>query len=73
MQRRGIGVVIMGRVIDVFYEAIQSMGLPALTCRALDPKVADFYRRLGFVDYGPDDPKPRLLLPAQDVVELKRL
>lgn len=73
-QKTGIGTVVMGRVLDVFIQAIDTIGVPALTCRAINRDVAKFYQGLGFAEYGvANDLMPRMLLGAQTALELKRI
>jgi ribosomal protein S18 acetylase RimI-like enzyme len=69
-QGKGIGTIIMGRVIETFVESVVSFGVPVMTLVAANPRVAAFYRRLGFVQYGGAS-SPRMLLPAQSALELQ--
>lgn len=72
MQRRGFGTIIMGSALDDFYEVAVRTGIFALTLTAVDEKTADFYRKLGFTDFGSSGAtQPRLILPADVVIELR--
>ncbi len=74
MQKRRIGTIIMGRVLDQFISAIETYGIPALTCTAINRDIGSFYRALGFVEYGPpDQTMPKMMLAAQSAWELKTL
>ena len=70
MQRQGLGTIIMGDVLRSFYEVANRTGILALTLVAIDEPTTEFYRKLGFVPYGPNGGRPRMLLPAQIVIEL---
>lgn len=70
MQRQGLGTIIMGDVLRSFYEVANKTGIFALTLVAIDEPTAQFYRKLGFAPYGPNSGQPRMLLPAQTVIEL---
>lgn len=62
----------MGSVIDDFYEVAVRTGIFALTLVAIDQKTAEFYRKLGFIDFGPENlTQPNLLLPASTVIEAR--
>ncbi len=59
----------MGAAIEDFYEVASRTGILALTLVAIDAKTADFYRKLGFIDFGPANAtQPQLLLPATTVI-----
>lgn len=74
IQGKGLGTILIGKVIDVFLNAIERTAVPALICRALNQEVAAFYEKLGFVRYGTqEDTSPRMLLGALAVLELKAL
>ena len=70
-QNRGIGTVMIGRVIDVFIDAVENLGLPVMTLTAANSRVAAFYKRLGFDHYGGPG-SMRMLLPADSALELRR-
>jgi GNAT superfamily N-acetyltransferase len=70
LQRQGIGTILMGAALQDFYEVAVRTGIYALTLVAVDREVAKFYERLGFVQYGnPDAMQPKMLLPADSVIE----
>jgi GNAT superfamily N-acetyltransferase len=72
LQRQGFGTVLMGAAIDDFYEVSSRTGIFALTLVAVDQKTAEFYRNLGFVDFGDEEAtQPSLLLPALSVMKLR--
>lgn len=66
----GIGRILMGDVIDKFYNIANLAGAFALTLVAIDKDTAEFYRRLGFTAYGPNKDRPMMLLPAKSVFDL---
>jgi GNAT superfamily N-acetyltransferase len=68
-QGNGIGTIIMGRIIDTFKDAAETLGLPAMTLVAINPRAAQLYTRLWFVSYGGPG-SSRMLLPAQSVLDL---
>jgi ribosomal protein S18 acetylase RimI-like enzyme len=69
-QNVGIGTVMIGRVIATFVESVISIGIPVMTLTARNQRVADFYKKLGFVHYGGIGSK-RMLLPAQAALDLQ--
>jgi ribosomal protein S18 acetylase RimI-like enzyme len=71
MKNRGIGTIIMGRIIDAFMDAANFLGVPVMTLTALNPRAAKLYRSLGFVSYGGLG-SSRMLLPAQSALGLER-
>jgi GNAT superfamily N-acetyltransferase len=72
LQRQGFGRVLMGAALDDFYEVAVRTGVFALTLVAVDKKTAEFYRKMGFVDFGdPEATQPALLLPAASVISLR--
>jgi GNAT superfamily N-acetyltransferase len=70
VQRQGYGTIIMGRVIDDFYQIATRSTVYALTLTSRNSDAERFYKRLGFVPYGPSRSQQSMLLPAQSVVEL---
>src|ERR1700733_8790506 len=48
-QNKGIGTVMIGRVISTFVESGLSIGIPVMTLVARNQRVAKFYKKLGFV------------------------
>lgn len=72
LQRQGFGRVLMGAALDDFYEVAIRTGIFALTLVALDQKTAEFYRKMGFVDFGDvKATQPSLLLPAASVIAVR--
>jgi hypothetical protein len=62
----------MGAALDDLYEVAVRTGVFALTLVAIDKKTAEFYRKMGFVDFGaPEAAQPALLLPAASVISLR--
>ena len=73
LQRQRIGTVLMGAAIDDFYEVAVRTGIFALTLTAIDQKTSDFYRKLGFIDFGAEGAtQPNLFLPAATVIEARK-
>ncbi|GLI23455.1 GNAT superfamily N-acetyltransferase [Xanthobacter flavus] len=70
MQRQGHGTTLMGAVLDDFYQIAVRTGIFALTLSAINPDVAQFYKKLGFVEYGSQTARPKLFLPSRSVIEL---
>ena len=68
-QEKGLGTIIMGRIIDVFREAASTLGVPVMTLVALNDRVAKLYSKMGFVPYG-EKVSRRMLLPAQAALDL---
>jgi GNAT superfamily N-acetyltransferase len=68
-QNKGIGRIMIGRVISVFIDSVLNIGVPVMTLVARNTRVADFYQRLGFVSYGGNG-STRMLLPAQSALDL---
>jgi ribosomal protein S18 acetylase RimI-like enzyme len=72
MQRRGFGTVLMGAVVDDFYGVAIRSGIVALTVAAINARTAEFYRKMGFVDFGEKGiSQPSLFLPAVSVIEAR--
>jgi GNAT superfamily N-acetyltransferase len=72
MQRRGFGTVLMGALVDDFYEVAIRSGIVALTVVAINARTADFYRKMGFVDFGEKGSStPSLFLPAASVIDAR--
>ncbi|WLA62365.1 GNAT family N-acetyltransferase [Bradyrhizobium diazoefficiens] len=73
LQGRKLGTVLMGAAMDDFYEVAVRSGIFALTLTAIDKKTAEFYRKLGFIDFGAKDiSQPNLLLPAASIIEFRQ-
>jgi ribosomal protein S18 acetylase RimI-like enzyme len=69
LQGRGIGTIVMGRIVGIFRDAAESLGVPVMTLVVLNPGAAALYKRMGFVYYGGHG-SSRMLLPAQSVLDL---
>jgi hypothetical protein len=59
----------MGRIIDVFRNAADSLGVPVMPLVAANLRVANLYARMGFVPYGGVG-SSSMLLPAHSVLDL---
>lgn len=70
VQGNGIGKFLLGSAIEAFHKAIMIFGVPVMTLVAVDERTCEFYSKLGFRRFGPDVRQPRMLLPAQTVVDL---
>ena len=70
LQGNGVGRLLLGHAIEIFYNAVVSFGVPVMTVVAVDERTCEFYSKLGFRRYGPTATQPRMLLPAQSVVDL---
>ena len=68
-QRRGIGSLIMGRIVASFRDAADTLGIPVMTLVALNDRAAALYSRFGFVSYG-DPGSRRMPLPATTALKL---
>ena len=69
-QRRGVGKIVMGKVLEDF-ASIAGMGsIQLLTGRAISKDVFQFYEQLGFIKYGSDSRQPFMYLPVQSVLEM---
>lgn len=72
MQRQGFGKVLMGAALEDFYQVATRTGIFALTLVAIDRKTANFYRKMGFIDFGDANvAQPKLLLPAASIIDLR--
>jgi len=71
LQGMGLGTIVMGRVLSVFKDMVNSTGIPALTLRPLNDRAESFYRGLEFIPFGARGLGPRMLLPAQKVIEAR--
>ena len=69
-QGKGIGTIIIGRVVDTFADMAMNCGMPMLTLRAANDRVYKFYRNLGFAPYGRAGDR-RLLLDAQSAITVR--
>ncbi|MDO8297803.1 MAG: GNAT family N-acetyltransferase [Caulobacter sp.] len=70
LQGKGLGTIVMGRVLTVFSDMVAETGMPALTLKPLNDRAATFYRRLGFIAFGPNVLGRRMMLPAEKVIEI---
>lgn len=69
-QRRGVGRIVMGKVLEDFASIAGMSSIQLLTGRAISKDVFNFYEQLGFVKYGADTKQPFMYLPVQSVLEL---
>lgn len=69
-QRQGLGKVLMGRVLEEFATIAKSSSIQLITGRAIDRDVFEFYKQLGFQEYGTDANQPLMFLPAISVIEM---
>lgn len=65
----GIGKTIFGNAVDIFHDTVKSTGIPVMTLICIDRDKVDFYKKFGFLPYGKDILRPRMLLPARDVIK----
>lgn len=74
LQGNGIGLRVMGRVLDIYLDAAEETAVPALTLIALNERVEAFYADLGFAPYARDEfgAGLRMLLPIQTALDLRR-
>lgn len=70
MQRNGIGKIIMGHAFREFYEIVIRTGIAALTLNSIDVETKEFYKKLGFLEYGCDPSMPKMFLTANAVMDL---
>ena len=67
-ERRQIGTVMVGRVLDDAYGVIKRVGAHALTVKYMGSASERLYRKSGFADYaGPND--KQLFMSAAQVIE----
>lgn len=72
MQRKEFGTLLMGALINDFYEVATRTGIVALTLVAIDQETAKFYDKLGFVRFGDQEAKqPSMFLPAMSVITVR--
>ncbi len=71
MQRRGLGTDLMARAIDDFYEIATRTGVRFMTLVSISEDTKAFYEKLGFEQYGTSLSHPKMLLPAQSVIEVR--
>lgn len=69
-QGRGVGTVIMGRVISEFAKVASICGIELMTGSAINEQVGAFYQRLGFIKYGHAKNSPQIFLPAISALEI---
>lgn len=67
LQDKGLGTIIMGRVLSEFAKIVEMACVPALTLKPVNDEVAEFYRKIGFVTFQPKVVGGSMLLPASDV------
>lgn len=69
-QGRGLGQVVMGRVLADCAEVVRLGQIPAITLTPANSRAAGFYSRLGFVEFERSQNRPGMLLPASDLQNL---
>jgi len=71
-QGRGVGLHIMGRVLELYLDAAETTAVPALTLIALNERAEKFYAELGFAPYARKEfgAGLRMLLPIQTALDL---
>lgn len=69
-QKQGLGKIIMGRVLDEFVTIAKMSSIQLLTGRAISRDVFQFYKNLGFLEYGTDSRQPSMFLAARTVIEM---
>lgn len=74
-QGKGVGLYIMGRVLELYLDAAETTAVPALTLIALNERAERFYADLGFAPYARKDigNGRRMLLPIQTALDLRRV
>jgi GNAT superfamily N-acetyltransferase len=72
-QGHGVGLHIMGRVLELYLDAAETTAVPALTLIALNERAEQFYAELGFAPYarGEFGAGRRMLLPVRTALELR--
>ncbi|TXN08969.1 GNAT family N-acetyltransferase [Methylobacterium sp. WL103] len=68
LERRGLGSIMMGSVVEAAYNVIVNAGAHAITVQHMGPASNALYRKFGFVEYG-DNRENKLYLPAQAVLD----
>lgn len=68
LERRKIGSIMMGRVVEDAYTIITKAGAHAVTVRYMGTASERIYRKFGFDDYGIPG-QNKLYLPAQAVID----
>lgn len=69
-QKKLIGTTIMGRVLEIFRDAVLETGLPVLTLVPINDRVRDFYQRLGFDAYAAHKQRRNMMLPGRSVLDM---
>lgn len=69
-QRKFVGTVVMGRVIEEFANIAMSCGIEIMTGSAISTKIFQFYQRLGFKQYGFSQHTPQMFLPALSAIDV---
>ena len=64
LQRVGIGELMMVHAIREFAHVADRTGICAMTLVAINAEKAEWYRKLGFRQYGKDCERPKMFLPA---------
>ena len=71
MQGRGLGNLMLGKVLDDAYQIFNRVGINAITLTYVDHKSRGLYAGYGFQDYGGDRSK-KLFISAEEIMDLYR-
>lgn len=69
-QRHGIGELMILHAIREFGIVADKTGICAMTLVAINAEKADWYKRLGFRQYGSECSQPKLFLPSRTAIDL---
>lgn len=70
LQGRGIGTIIMGKVISDFATVASTCGVEIMTGSAISEERCRYYESLGFMRYGYARHQPQIFLPALAAIEI---
>ncbi len=69
-QGRGIGKLVVARVIEEFARVASATGVEIMTGSAINKEKFEFYKALGFLGYGHATEAPQMYLPALSALEM---
>ncbi len=69
-QHQKVGTTIMGRVLEIFHQAVLDTGIPVLTLMPIDDAVQAFYASLGFESYAAHMGHRNMMLPGRTVLDM---
>ena len=69
----GIGRYLLASAIEQFALVATIAGIPFMTVASIDQRTCEFYEKLGFKRFCKPDTSTRMLLPAQDALELTKI